>query len=348
MNKTKMKLAVVGGAMGLIVLALGFLTWRAYTEKVSAIEGDENGEAEGLDAVVAEAEKLSKGAVYPCAESEKLINSNRTEIVDWTADARNLAKRGDRFYKPESPVAFKAFIVADAKRLIALPGAVKGQLAQPDFAFGPFKEYIVEGKMPAPDQVAELMRRWDDVATVVELLSTNGVAELLDVAFKNGLASAETADRKGKDAKKKRKPAAKDKTASDVVPKPQTYDITFSAKPANFVSVLNALAVVERFVVVDGFSFARPKDTIVEALNADEREAAAKKAASGRRGRHRGAAAEAEKEEDDDGKAKNKDLVTDPQIDAPLTVTLTVSVYDFHTLEEGSEAVSAEQKGESK
>ena len=32
----------------------------------------------------------------------------------------------------------------------------------------------------------------------------------------------------------------------------------------------------------------------------------------------------------------------------PLTVTLTVSVYDFHTLEEGAEAAPAEQKGESK
>ena len=348
MNKTKMTLAAVGGAMGLVALVLAFLTWRAYAEKTAAIEGDEDGATEGLDAVVAEAENLSRSAVYPCAESEKTVNSNRTALVGWTADARKLAARGDRYYKPESPVAFKAIIVADAKRQIALPGAVKGQLAQPEFAFGPFKEYIVEGKMPAAEQLAELQRRWDDVATVVEILSTNGVSELLDVAFKNGLAAAEVATgKKGKDAKKKKKPSAKDKKTSDVVPPPQTYDITFSAKPASLVKAVNALAVAERFVVVEGFSFARPKDTTVEALNADEKEAAAKKAAAGRRGRRRGAA-EVDKEEDDEDKTKNKDLVTDPQIDAPLTVTLTVSVYDFHTLEEGAEAAPAEQKGESK
>ena len=340
MNKTKMILAVIGGAIGIVVLALGFLVWRSTVAKTAALEGDDEEGTEGLESVVSTAESLSRSPIYPCVESETAIESNRTALADWSEEAKRHLARGDRFFTPVTPAAFKSFIGSDAKRLKALPGAVQGRLAKPEFAFGPFKDYIDEGKMPADSELAGLQRKWDDVATVTELLATNGIAELLDVQFKGAEASAAATaqDRSGK--KKARKPAAavKKDAAPTALPAPCTYVFTFAAKPASLIRVINALEVGERFTVVESLAFERAKD-IADVLNADEKDEAKKTSGRGRRrGRNR---VEEEKEESEDEKSKNR-LVTDPQMDGPLTVTLTVAVYDFRTLEE------EEEKGASK
>ena len=346
MNKTKMILAGTGGAAGLVVLVLGFLVWQAFSAKTAAIEGDEEEGTDGLETVESRAQGLSRKPIYPSAASVAAIEQNQKSVDDWSADGRLLAVRGDKTFPRTTPAQFKTDLVRDAKRLMELPGGVAGKLVKPDFAFGPFKDYIVEGKMPSETELAELQRKWDDVATITEMLSTNGVVELLDVGF---VAAKKDEGQETKDARRgKAGQRTKDKgqrpESTAIRPLSYSYVFSFSARPAAFVRMLNDLEQCERFVTVDGFSFVRPGDVIAATLGGDEKKTAAE--ASGgrrsRRGRRGGGAqpdAAAPRGEDAAGTVKEKNgVVTDPLQDAPMTVTMTVSVHDFRSLEEESAA----------
>ena len=342
MTKTKMILAGTGGAIGLVVLVLAFLVWQAFSAKTAAIEGDDEEGIDGLETVESKAQSLSRKPVYPCAASLTAIAENQKAVDEWCKENLALAARGDKVFPKTTPAQFKTDLVADAKRLMNLPGAVQGKLTKPEFAFGPFKDYIAEGKMPAENELAELQRRWDDVATVTEILATNGVTELVDVQF--AAAKKEEAAKSEERGAKKKGQRTKDKgqrPMSDVqCPSSHSYVFTFSARPSAFIRTINALESCERFVTVDTFSFARPTAVIAEAFGGDEKKAEAQ--ASGRRGRRgrRGETApsplQASGQETASPEGKNR-IVTDPLLDAPMTVTLTLTVHDFRSLEEKPE-----------
>ena len=343
MNKNRMILAAIGGVIGLAVLVMAYFTWSAYAAKTAAIEGDE--ESEGLDTVVSKAQTLSHKPVYPCAESVKKTEEKAEQFADWKAEAAKLVSRGDKVFEKTTPAAFKTFIVSDAKRLAALPGAVNGALVKPAFDFGPFKDYIAEGKMPAEDKLAVLQRQWDDVAIIVEALSGCGIAELTGIELKERKVEEAVQPQKGKNQKanKARKPARKD-APEEKEPAAHTYAFTFTTRAPGFVKSINTLSTAERFIVVDDFTFTRAQDAIAEVLGGDEKKAAQQ--ASGRRNRrNRRAAAEVAPEEANDS-AKKNGIVTDPVLDAPFTAVLTVTVYDFRSLEE--EPAATDKKGSAK
>lgn len=335
MNKSKLTLAVIGGVIGVAVLVMLFLVWNAYSAKSVALEGDEDEGVDGLETVEAKAASLSGKPVYPGKASVDAIESNRTVVVGWRDDALKLAAHGDRPIEKTTPAAFKTFIVADAKRLAALPGGVGGVLVKPEFAFGPFKDYIAGGVMPADDKLTELQRRWDDVATIVEALAKCGISELVDVQF-----AAPPAPEEEEPAKKGRKSnARKAKAGADesrLKPVSFSYVFTFNARQAAFVKCVNALETCERFVTVDDFSFVRETDVIAQALGGGE--AKSESRSTGRRGRRR--AIEEKTEEEDKPKAG---IVTDPLLDPPMKVRLTASVYDFRSCE-GAEDKTEEVK----
>ena len=349
MNKTKMILAGTGGAIGLVVLVLAFLVWQAFSAKTAAIEGDDEEGTDGLETVESRAQSLSRKPVYPSAASLAAITENQKAVDEWCKEGLALAARGDKVFPKTTPAQFKTDLVADAKRLMNLPGAVQGKLTKPDFAFGPFKDYIAKGKMPAESELAELQRRWDDVATVTEILATNGVVELVDVQFaavkrdeSEGMRDEKKKGRgmrdEGRGKKKNSTPAN-----SSLIPDPcsHSYVFTFAARPAAFIRTINALGSCERFVTVDTFSFARPADVIAEAFGGDEKKAEAQSSGRrGRRGRRGGEAVAAPVAEGGNGaeKAEGKNrVVTDPLLDAPMTVALTLTVHDFRSLEEKPE-----------
>ena len=332
MNKTKLILAGTGGAIGLVVLVLAFLVWQSFSAKTAALEGDDEEGTEGLESVQDRVQGLSRKAVYPCKESVVALEKNQEDIDDWCKEGLTLASKGDRVYEKTTAPKFKTFLVSDARRLAELPGSVGGKLVKPDFAFGPFTDYIVGGKMPSEAELAELQRKWDDVATVTELLSANGVAEIKDIAFatvsKEEPEAAKNA--KGKKPVKKNAKAKAQTAKSPHEPSAFSYAFTFSARPAAFIKALNALEASERFITVEDFSFSRPSDVIAEALGAEEKKEAETSVRRGRRGR-RSAEASAEKS-GEEGAAKGG-IVTDPLQDAPMTVVMTVTVCDFRSLE---------------
>ena len=347
MNKTKIILAGIGGVIGLVVLVLAFLVWQAFSAKTAAIEGDDEEGVDGLETVETRVQGLLHKPVYPSAASVTAVEANLQAVDDWRKEGLALAVRGDRVYPRTTPAQFKTDIVADAKRLMALPGAAEGRLVKPDFAFGPFKDYIVEGKMPAEADLAELQRKWDDVAMIAEMLATNGVAELVDVQVKAKVPEATVAqgkrDARGKGDKRKGSAKSNNRTTEQSIIS-HSYVVTFAAKPPAFVRTLNELAKCERFVTVDDFTFARPHDAIAEALGVEEKKGA-EQASSGRRGRRgrRGAdqpdatATAGAATRGASGTVGKNGIVTDPFLDAPLTVTMTVTVHDFCSLADDKE-----------
>lgn len=337
MNKNRMILAVSGGVIGLAVLAMAYFNWSAYSAKVAALEGDDEEGVAGLESVQSQAQSLSRKSVYPSAESVKAVDANTEKVAAWRAEAERLAARGDRPPRKTTAAQFKADVAEDAKRLAALPGRVDGRLVKPDFAFGPFRPYIAEGKMPVEAELAELTRRWDDVQLVVETLSACGIAELLDVAFKVEAAPDPKAEREARKKAQKKGGAGKKKApAAEPALKPAafSYVFTFATKAPAFVKAINALGTNDRFVVIDDFSFVRAADPVGEALGVGGKKEAA--AGRGRRGR-RGAALVEEKKAD----APKNNIVTDPALDAPFNATLTLTVYDFRTMEEEPKAEEA-------
>ena len=364
MKKTKMVLAGTGGAIGLIVLVLAFLVWQAYSEKAKAFEGDDEEGADGLETVISRAETASRRPVYPCAESVREIEAKLETVEAWCRKGLKLASRGDTTLARTTPAQFKTDIVNETKTLLDLPTNATAKLLKPDFAFGPFKGYIVEGKMPSEAALSGLQRQWNDMTEIIRMLSATGVTEVVDFQVREGSekgAGGEKDAKGAKDAKaarkgekRKNKPSAE--TAS-LIPKSsaQTYVITFVAKPRAFVNVLNGLAASERFTVVDDFAFSHQGDSIAETLGADEKKPGAQQASGGRRGgsrkRGRKAAEEAASAKPQgEGKPAGDGIVADPKGDA-LLVTMTVTVHDFRSLEddEGGEAESLPpQKGDSK
>ena len=344
MNKTKMTLAATGGAIALAVLVMAYFAWSAYSAKTAAIEGDDEEGVDGFETVMAKAENLSgmsAGKVFPCPASVKAVVSNTAVIASWKEEALKLASRGDRPIKVTTPAQFKSDIVEEAKRLSALPGAASGKLVKPDFAFGPFKPYVAEGQMPAEAQLTRLTRQWDDVVTVVETLAANGIAELLDVQFKGAAEPEKKDDSAGR--KKGRRPAkaAASKTDDDAKVVSHSYVFTFATRAPGLVKSVNALTTSERFITIDNLTFTREKDAIAEALGGDEMQKGAE-ASGGRRGRRGRRAVEKVEEADDKGK---NGIITDPLLDAPLRVELTVTVFDFRSMEEDK---TEEKKGETK
>lgn len=336
MNRNQKTLAASGGVIAIAAAVAGFFVWNAVCAKSAALEGDDVG-ADGLLSVRDRASELSRRSVYPCAESVKVINANTAQLDDWCVAARRLAARGDRPVHAATPPQFKAEMVADAKRLVALSGEVDGALAKPDFAFGPFRPYIVEGKMPSQEELPMLQRRWDDVALVVEALSKAGVSELLDIAFGND-ASAQPAAAKGKpNAKRpqpKLKPKAKTKdsgSAADMSVKAFPYVFTFTAHPAAFVGVINALGTAERFIVIDSLSLTRAADAIADAIGGADGKKRDAPARGGRGSRGARGAVPAAAPVMKDG------VVTDPALEAPFRVVLNLTVYDFGLLGEDGE-----------
>ena len=346
MNKNRMILAIVGGVIALAVVAMAILNWTAWSAKVAAVEGDDEEGIDGLETVVSKAQTLQSGKVYPCAESVKAVKANTETLSEWRQEALKAVSRGDRPIEKTTPPAFKSFLVQDAKRVSSLHGAVNGALVKPDFAFGPFKGYIAGSDMPPSDEakLAELQRRWDDVVILSEVLSAAGADELVNVEFKDKAQEGE----QSAGAKPARKKGGKKAAEPEKTFKPSSfgYSLTFLARPPALVKVLNALATSERFVVVDSLAFDRTRDALAEALGGDEKKAEAQQH-SGRRGRRRHGGGADPAQESADKKEDKGGIVTDPLVDAPFSVSLAVTVYDFGSMAEAP-AAKEDEKGASK
>jgi hypothetical protein len=324
MNKSKIVLACIGGVTLVASLALAYFIWSAMSERSERLD-----ELDGAEQSLVNMMKLP---VNPSPEAIKAYQANAETYDNWKDEARKLVTTGDMIFEPTTPPALKAFMVEDARRLSALPGRVDGVIVRPEFAFG-FKEFVLDGNMPAEADLAKIQREWYDMSVVVEAMSKSGVIEITDLAI-IGSAPAPEAEQQADGNRRQRKgakSAAKAKAAEQAEgPAVTRMRIEFRAMPPALVAVANSLMMSRRFIVVDDLTFSRERDELSEKLGGDPKKAAeAQSGRGGRRGR-RGRQEEAEEP------AENEVLsgiVTDPMTAPALKVSMLISVYDFRSLE---------------
>jgi hypothetical protein len=333
MKNTKVILYAIGGVAGLAVLALGYFLFGAFSEK-SDLEME-------YQSALDDVSRFARGKVLPCNDSVVAIKNNCEAISNWWSEAQRLVSAGDRVYEKLSPAQFKTYLIDSANRIANLPGAAEGKFVKAGFGFGPFKDFIADGKMPDEKDLPRLQRQWDDFEILIAALSKSGVVELTDLQIKENVSAqkSEEEEASNRNNKKKRK-AANKKVKTEAFKKPTsfTYVLSLAARPAAIVKSVNAIEANERFMIIDSFTMTRATDTIAEALAANDKQDQPRS----RRGRRGRGGADQEKDE----KAPESVIVTDPALDAPRNIVMTVSTYDFRTLEQLDD--SAAEKGDEK
>lgn len=337
MNKIKLIVVIVSGVMGVLVLGAIFMTYQAYSSKTAVLAGNPDEGIIGYNDALAKVQSLFRQKEFPSERNISLAKANQEQVVNWMSEALKFVQKGDRIEQKVTREIFKEFIVGDSQRLIHLKSEIINEnqtndLAKADFSFGPFKDYIKEGKLPTDTELIKLQRQWDDVSLISELLAKSQVSELMDVQFKAQPVVKKENETKSAN-KKGRKAGQKNVKEEQPLTDAQSYIFTFTAKPNAFVNVLNELVKCERFIVVDDFTFSRGTDVLAAALGLTEKSIDSSASETGRRSRRRAKTSSDEKDTAGEKKTDNRGgVVTDPTRDAILTVVLTVTVHDFRSL----------------
>lgn len=325
MSKSRVLLIAVSSVGALAVLAAGVFLYSVLSAKTAAREGDD--ESFGLDYENDKADRLSRKRPYPCAESVTRLKDAASRLEAWVEEAQTLASGGDRPLRETTAPLFKEFIVADSRRLAALPAGADKKTLSEAFDFGPFKPYISGSEMPPPEKLPQIQRQWTDVSEILEMLSSAGVESALSVAVKTEAEKKPPENEpKPKRPGMRKKPAAAAPKADDDAPKAWTYELVFKATPASLTRALNEFATVPRFMVASDLSFSHEKDTLLENLGGEKKKEEARPVS---RRRFRAA----EKEETQKEKDALFTVLTDPAAGPLFDVRLSVTVYDFRSME---------------
>lgn len=331
MSNTRKILAAIGGGALIATLAAAYLVWTAYQGR--------NELADELAGAVSQIESLSRAKIYACKESVDEIAADVGKVAGWKDEVFSLVSAGDRVYEKTTAPAFKNFVVGEAKRLSGLSGD-DGKIIGDGFSFGPFKDYIFEGKMPGEAALPELQRQWDDVVFMIETLAASGISRITEIKLLPPEEPKVDMSKKRNAKNRKRHGAKKDIQEEEKNPVVNPWSVSFETRPAGYVKTLNAFALSPRFAVVGGAAVSRKADVIAEALGGAEK----KDETPRQTGRRRRRAVSFAKEEVVDVSEKLKNgVVTDPALDEPLKITMKLKIYDFRTLE--NPAVDADADG---
>ena len=312
LSKNQTIMCVIGGLAVVGTLVFGYLLFAASGEKSEA--------AEALELNRQDVETACSAAISPERASVVAIETNRVQLAAWRKEALALGAQGDRAHDATvSPAAFKQSMLTDARKLVALPGAVAGKIVKEDFAFG-YADYIREGKIPDQAGLVKLQRRWGDIRQIVEVLGACGVNELVKLDVIVPKVVHEETNRFARPKKK------------GVVERPaftrETYSLEVLAMPSALVALVNAFTTDSRFFVLETLAFGREKDELREKLGVEKDKSKAEGPRSSRRARR----AAKEKEEEAVKQLKGT-VVTSPESESPFKVTFTVSTYDFGSKE---------------
>lgn len=330
MSKGKIIAFAAGGTFVLAIAAIGcflFYTYTTCSEKESELESEVSRYRNLVGDEISCRKKIEP--VFPSQKSVNSVNSNIVDCTKWLEDATAFAAQGDR-QKPqeETPVSFKQRLADEVRRLVSLPGGVEGRLAAQNFYFG-FEKYLGESAvLPEPADVPRLSVQLAAISRFADIFAKAGVTEVKAIRR-----AEKTADKDQEDAGKPSKAKGKARKNVSDEKKPEVssmdYNVSILVHPSAFVETLNALTADTRFTVVKNFAFRSTGDMIVDRINAAEALLAKKNEpeSTGRRRRRRGFAAE-EPAAEQAPKGDDR-LVVDPELDMPVQVDMTLSVYDF-------------------
>ena len=330
LSRNQTVLAAIGAVTTAAAGALGYMVFSAYSAHTLA--------EEELDSALSSVRRLYNAEISPDKDSVNAIKANRDSVSSWREAAIDTASAGDFAIDADvNEASFKQQMSDDARVMSKYKGAVSGAIVAPDFAFG-FREFVTGSELPDKAQLPRLQRQWADIKLIVSALADCGIDEIVNIAPAAEVKKIEEQD----DAKAKRKNRRpRNKAAEEAKPvfTRESYSLVFRAKPAALVNAVNAFASNRRFITVDTLSFEREADMISAAIVGDKKETGS---APTRRSRRRARGAEREEQEkagQEDQAAKGP--VADPALEAPFTVRMDLSTYDF-----GSAAAAQGAKAE--
>lgn len=341
MTKQQKICAGIGGAYGLCVLVLAWFLYSAYAEHQEILEG---GESTPVGLVTAKANfvnSYTQEKPFPSSDSVKRVKANEKAYVEWRESNFREVSKGDC---PSPPLGLEGSVLYDMMRdqrdaMRLFPGgASNGHICSDKFQFG-FEEYLGEEgddtkKAPMPPknsrQLSELYKQFVMITNMVDVLhASGGSVEIRKIERPKKLQGEE--DSAGNQANQRKKGGNKAKSAKSAVaeegPKRYDFNLEFAVRPSAFVNVLNAFATSPRFFVVEDLNFEHEGESLKDRLNrvADPSKSKEDQQTGGRRPRHRRQEMQ-EKKVEFDG-----DLVTRPDLEKPILVTMKLSVYDFGT-----------------
>ena len=346
MTKKQKLAAGVGGAFGLCVLALGWFLYSAYAEGQEIVEGGGETISEGLNAAKTKYSGFFKKNPFPSTESINQVKANEAAYDDWKAKALDVVSRGDC---PPPPPGLKAtafqtkIMEPQFAELRKLPGRVANKssknICTEKFNFG-FDKYLGEaGQTPEQQELPKLWAQFVTVTNLVDLLCANGVVEIRKIERLEQTQGGNAEANQGKQRNKGGKGNSAKGAAEADAPTCYEFDLEYFVRPEAFVKVLNALSKSPRFYVIGDFKFGREGESLKERLNK-----ASSASGDGQTGSRRSRGGwgvvperQEKKVEADDG------LVTRPDKEEPILVTMKLSVYDFGT--GGSRSDAAEKEG---
>ncbi len=358
--KQKMMLAIAGGVSAVVVIGLAVVLFM-QTGKMSEAEAQRNMNEEMLTGYYSQRPTLDKrsGEMKGAYPSKANLDVRKADAEAYTVvaeRARECLAHPLAVPQGESPSQFVTRIGAVVRAMNERQEALKRETAtkasaanepMKDYSFG---RYVVNGEIPAAENVPRLANQFAVIQHVCELLLDAGATNIAQVTRqefdKVVQAEPQQTTRRGRRAKKEEAPKEAGATAVDpVLVKDgvtcESYSVTFDAQYAALVPVLNQLSTEELFVVITDVaiasSFDLPKiqnDKIEAQKNAKKKRSAAKKDAK-------------EEPVDMSDVAVVNRMLIDPERSKPLHVTLKFDVYSVPPAEEPeAEATEAVTEGE--
>lgn len=298
------------GVWGVAVAGVGYLYWSALSDRQQAQQDFSDAEAK--------IDEFYSRPVFPEKKSIDAVKTNEQTYAEWREKAILRAAEGDRTYAPVSGSQFKQHLQTVVGRLAELPGGTaEGKLAAPNFGWSFADELQAGAKLPDLEETPLLQARLGIVADLAELMSESGVVELRQLSYLPP-PKAPVDPR----ARRNKKPAAEPEFDK------MDFSAEFLARPPAVVAVLNALAGDDRFSVVTSLSMrsSDPEAFAKRLAGPEEKENEAAGGRRGRRGRRHVVQEETEPKEEDAQKSR---IITDPETDPPVFVSIKFSVYDF-------------------
>jgi hypothetical protein len=323
-NRQKGIIIGVGVVLGIACLGISVLFFKALSTSREA--------AEQRDLAYEQLKSLYQAKVFPKEENIKRIKDDQKELEAWESGVSNFLAKSSIKADDLTPVRFKQALQNTVTSLASRKSATLKPFVGEDFKFG-FDRYLGDSdSLPQTADVSKLAQQLHLVQAVVRELFDANITKLTLVereVFEAG-AGERQPGRPGPSRPRSpgvvSRPGQNNSTATDgkgdgenpvlsSLLTRQKMTFGFQAKPSALMSVINRLVAMDAFVVISSVEFTKAEDAV---LVAEERKKAIVKALE--EAKTKGAAAPAALEVRDR-------LVTDPEREPPLDVTLSVDVY---------------------
>ncbi|MDD2597880.1 MAG: Amuc_1100 family pilus-like protein [Kiritimatiellae bacterium] len=314
MKRNKIILTV---SLAITVIICAFVGWLLVTtalEKKAAYD-QRNSAFEGLT-------RIYNAKVFPDNGNIARTKENQAELEGWLTSVSNLLHKGDLPHEELTPAAFKQRLQSAVRKLSAEPGMKRGKIVLPNFHFG-FDQYLGESdSLPISAHVPRLNAQLCIIERICNELHAAKVHSIESITRENfESADAQVQARpESQGGRRRRSPsgpseseeAAVEESASEYFEK-QRFTFEFIASQTSFVEALNKLASTEMFIVVAETSFVKTGDPLQRLIGGG------------------GSKTESENVEKKDPATMThvERMITNPDIDPPIKVTLVIDVYSF-------------------